>query len=62
MTLGVPEELARWLVGSDLDVDIPHADGRTAMTDTVPMLAFGPITRACNRQGPDAHGDTDLSE
>jgi len=34
----VPKELTRWLVGQALDVDIPHAGGRTAVTDTVPML------------------------
>ncbi len=34
----VPKELTRWLVGQDLDVDIPDAGGRTAVTDTVPML------------------------
>ena len=53
----------RWLVGHELDVDIPHADGRTTVTDTVPMLASGHNDpRAWNRQGPDAHGDTDPSE
>ena len=59
----VPEELARWLVGQDLDVDIPHAGGRTAVTDTVRCWSFWPQgPRAWNRQGPDAHGGTDPSE